>query len=236
MTQKVPPIHARMARDHLRLSRECLERAYELDPTLRKATMPRQSVATSRRHAFDEGDGPSMSELRDAHGKLSEACDSLGELFGKDTFPFAQAREHCKAAADSAGAIHELLGGGESEDEELDEAKREKAAEEARDGVGETPATSVSTLKGGGADPDHRKDFNSIAQGKDAAMGLDVDSLLQRNPDDPRARGEAFSARFNNRGNSKQRARSGKPAPQHARDADANYESLDVAGLFQKNR
>ena len=252
MTQKVPPIHARMARDHLRLSQECLERAYELDPTLRKSTMPRQSSATARRHTFDEG-APNLSDLREAHGSLKEACDSLGEMLQAKKFSFAGARDHCKSAMDHAGKIHELLGG-EDPGSDIDlvdpvaaanatEEKRDRLAEEARDGVGETPARSVVNLKEiNGGEVDHRKDFNSIKQGgADAAMGYDYEALLQRDPDDPRYRGEVFAARYKNRNSKPAAARNAKKSPQHAQDTGTaarsdDYVPLDMNELFQVDR
>jgi hypothetical protein len=251
MTQKVPPIHARMARDHLRLSRECQERAFELDPTLRNSNMSRRSsVATRRRHAFDEG-GPKLSDLREAHGNLKEACDSLGEMLENKQFSFAGARDHCKSAMDCARAIHDLLGGGEDFGNDLDtnradpvaaanasEEKRDRLAEEARGGVGGPPARNL--LKNVCASPDRRKDFNSIAQGgADSAMGFDYNALLQRDPDDPRFRSEVFAARFNNR-NSKPPVRKARKSPQHAQDTRAtapdDYVSLDLRELFQVDR
>lgn len=157
--------------------------------------MTRFRTYIRHRHALDEDDGPSMSELRAAHGKLREACDSLGKLFGGDTFPFAEAREHCKAAADHAGTIHDLLSGGGEGEDELSEAERDRLAEEARDDAGEAPESRKGTggevlppralLSGNGRSADigmsraestvslrnvrdggdHRKDFNSIKQG-----------------------------------------------------------------------
>jgi hypothetical protein len=195
------PGNIKLAREHLRLAEECRERAMELDPSLRTTLDPKpapkrmafdaamiqrlvdramkKEINMKRPHAFDEG-GPKMSDLREAHSNLKEACDSLGEMIDKKKFPFSQARDHCKAAMDHASTLHEMLGGGEGEDELESDVEREKAAQEARDGVGETPAKSVVTVKQRGADSAHGFDAAAFFQ-RDPSRN-DLDATRQRKP------------------------------------------------------
>ena len=203
----------------------------ELDPSLHARlypTKPREEPTmkrTTRRHAYDEG-GPKLSELREAHGNLKEACDSLGEMLENKKFSFAGARDHCKAAMDHAGTIHQLLGGGETEDEDLSEEERDRKAKEARDGSEFDPDNDHNpTVRDG--EVDHRKNFNSNARGgADSAMGYDVNALFQIGSDDPR-----YSHTITRRAKPKQRP----VRPSHAHDtlADAGY---DVDSLFQRDR
>jgi len=128
------------------------------------------SRTATRRHAFDEG-GPKMSELRELHGNLRAACDSLGELFQEKKFAFSKAREHAADAIEHADNIRQLLGGGG--EDEATEAERDQDA-----------ATTIPTAAAKARDgsPDHRDDFNSIKQGAaDSALtDFDAETLFQR--------------------------------------------------------
>jgi hypothetical protein len=128
MSQKVSPIHASMARDHLRLSRECLERAYDLDPTLRPK--PTRSIATdsmaldedkitqlaerafrkefnmtrsrttSRQHALDDD----SRDLDGAYKALYQALDHVvGARDGQFDFDSAIYSRHVATANDCLG-------------------------------------------------------------------------------------------------------------------------------------
>ena len=272
MTQKVPPIHARMARDHLRLSRECLERAYDLDPRLAMDTamipnsdaiinkalrkvglnMSRFSNATGRRHALD-GEADHKGALK----QLEHATNHISAVeSGSSEFDAERFGRYLKGALDC------MSGGGE---DELTEGERDRAAEEGRDDVGEVAARSAVETTGSGnprrpdgtggkcfgggrvggssfapasTNPDHRKDFNSVAQGgADSAVGYDHDAIMQRDPDDPRYGATERAVRRDDR-NSKLRQRNAKKSPQHAQDAQASapddYERLDLNEFFQR--
>lgn len=126
-------------------------------------------------HAFDEA-GPSLSELREAHAKLSEATDSLGELIEKGKFPFSEARDHAAAASNAAGSIHEMLraDGEDDRDDEVTPGDPHGGPTRVRmlgKDIGEVPARATSSLNGNRRDVDHRDDFAPGRDRRPAARG-----------------------------------------------------------------
>jgi hypothetical protein len=189
MSRRILPGDRRLAASHL-------ARAYELDPTLRPSRTPKRiSNMTRRRYAYDES-GPRLGDLREAHRRLTDAAEALGELLDSDAFRFDDARGHAQAAMDAGADIHKMLGGEAGADGEPDATELEMAAggvegiatrrAVGKDAMGETPARSAVTLSGARRDVDHRQDFapgrDSRRGARDEALprGYDIDAILQR--------------------------------------------------------
>jgi hypothetical protein len=173
-----PSGDVRLAQEHLRLSRECQERAFELDPTLRPRATPR--MANDSDLALDEEaiitraleraklKGSNMSRSRPtgrgiiaARRKLARVNQLLGSRMAFDAS--AGAEERLKTVKEHLRRILELLDGEDPAEDERTEAERDLASELSRDGVGETRARSAVNL---GADS--------------ALTDFDADALFQR--------------------------------------------------------
>ncbi|HEY1891991.1 MAG TPA: hypothetical protein VGG63_16425 [Steroidobacteraceae bacterium] len=142
-------------------------------------TKVREFSRTASRHAFD-----SASDHEEAIKHLTRMANHIDVRGGTAEFdPMYMAQ--CFASMLKAMGSEDDSAEDDYETDLTAEERHRRATGEpsvnGEDDVGETPARSVVTTKGPRCNPDHRKDFNDIAEGgADSAYGFDANALFQR--------------------------------------------------------